>query len=414
MSLPTDLSARVSAACRETPVLDLHTHLYPPAFGPLCLWGVDELLTYHYLIAEVLRVGGVAPEAFWDLSRASQAEFIWRELFAERPPISEACRGVATALSRLGIDASARDLSSIRRAFADLDPSEHLDRVLGLANVRQVVMTNDPLDPAERALWQRGVEVDPRFRAVVRIDPLLLGWPGVSAALADAGCDASADLGARSLHALRVFLDGWVRKMRALYVAVSLPPTWRYPDDSPTTRVIRDVVLPVTREHNLPFALMIGVTRRVNPALRLAGDSLAPADLPSLERLLAENPANKFMVTMLSLADQHGLAVTARKFRNLLVFGCWWFLNNPSLVESITRMRVELLGTSFVPQHSDCRILEQLIYKWDHSRAVIERVLVEKFADLRGAGWAVSDADIARAVGDYYGGNFERFCAATM
>jgi hypothetical protein len=25
-------------------------------------------------------------------------------------------------------------------------------------------------------------------------------------------------------------------------------------------------------------------------------------------------------------------------------FGCWWFLNNPSLVEEITRERIEMLG----------------------------------------------------------------------
>lgn len=27
-------------------VIDLHTHLLPPTHGSLCLWGIDELLTY--------------------------------------------------------------------------------------------------------------------------------------------------------------------------------------------------------------------------------------------------------------------------------------------------------------------------------------------------------------------------------
>ena len=27
-------------------VIDIHTHLLPPTHGPLCLWGIDELLTY--------------------------------------------------------------------------------------------------------------------------------------------------------------------------------------------------------------------------------------------------------------------------------------------------------------------------------------------------------------------------------
>lgn len=33
-------------------ITDIHTHIYPGHFGNLLLWGVDELLTYHYLIAE--------------------------------------------------------------------------------------------------------------------------------------------------------------------------------------------------------------------------------------------------------------------------------------------------------------------------------------------------------------------------
>ena len=50
-----DLATTVAAAVDETPVLDVHTHVYSAAFGPLLLWGVDELVTYHYLIAEVAR-----------------------------------------------------------------------------------------------------------------------------------------------------------------------------------------------------------------------------------------------------------------------------------------------------------------------------------------------------------------------
>jgi hypothetical protein len=61
-------------------------------------------------------------------------------------------------------------------------------------------------------------------------------------------------------------------------------------------------------------------------------------------------------------------------------------------------MRVELLGTSFIPQHSDARVLEQLIYKWDHSRTIIGRVLGDKYADLANSGWNASEAEIRRDV----------------
>jgi hypothetical protein len=101
--------------------------------------------------------------------------------------------------------------------------------------------------------------------------------------------------------------------------------------------------------------------------------------------------------------------VAARKFRNLMPFGCWWFLNNPSLIEEMTRMRVELLGGSFIPQHSDARILDQLVYKWDHSRKIIGKVLADKYADLAATGWQVSESEIRRDIANLYGGNFESF-----
>ena len=57
-SSPADsrfLAEKVEAIVASTPVFDIHTHLYDPAFGPLLLWGIDELLVYHYLVAEAFR-----------------------------------------------------------------------------------------------------------------------------------------------------------------------------------------------------------------------------------------------------------------------------------------------------------------------------------------------------------------------
>ena len=112
---------------------------------------------------------------------------------------------------------------------------------------------------------------------------------------------------------------------------------------------------------------------------------------------------------MLARENQHELCVTARKFRNLMIFGCWWFLNNPSLIEEITRMRFELLGTSVISQHSDARILDQLIYKWAHSRKIIANVLIEKYSDILATGWMIGEEEIIRDVENLFGGNFWRF-----
>ena len=92
-----------------------------------------------------------------------------------------------------------------------------------------------------------------------------------------------------------------------------------------------------------------------------------------------------------------------------MVFGCWWFLNNPSLIEEITRMRLELLNTSFIPQHSDARVLDQLIYKWEHSRRVIGKVLTDKYSDLADTGWNVTQQEIERDVRLLLRDNFLNF-----
>ena len=49
------LPAVVRRELDALPITDVHTHLYDPALGPALLWGLDELLTYHYLVAEVFR-----------------------------------------------------------------------------------------------------------------------------------------------------------------------------------------------------------------------------------------------------------------------------------------------------------------------------------------------------------------------
>src|SRR5688572_10253289 len=345
------------------------------------LWGVDELLTYHYLIGESIRASGIAYDAFWAMPKPAQAEFIWKTLFLERAPLSEACRGVLTVLKTLGLDVAGRDLEGYRAFFRKQKPAAYVDKVFKLANVHTVVMTNDPFDPAERKVWLKpGLERDPRFKAVLRIDPLILGWPSMNETLKGLGYDVGDDLDKETMAEIRRFLLEWVDRMKALYVAISLPPSWTYPEQMPSMRLVDEAVLPVCRERNLPFAVMIGVTRQANPQLRMAGDALGKADVTNLLRLCDQNPKNKFMATMLSRENQHELAVAARLMPNLFVFGCWWYVNNPSLIEEITRMRVELLGADFAPQHSDARVLDQVLYKWDHSRAVIAKVLKEKFA----------------------------------
>ncbi|MEX0776294.1 MAG: hypothetical protein WD042_11365 [Phycisphaeraceae bacterium] len=416
------LEAMVEKAVAAQPVTDLHTHCYTPKFGAspdptgLLLWGVDELVTYHYLVAEVYRVVPATElpyEQFWAMSKQGRADHIWKNLFVERTPMSEACRGVLTTLSSLGLDPNEKDLKKYRKWFARQNADKYIDRVMQIANVDQITMTNPVFDDQERSIWESNPQVgnDPRFTAVLRIDPLLMDWPGAASKLAAWGYDVREDFEGKTVDEVKRFLVQWIDKIKAVYVAMSLPPEWRYPDSHNPRgdKFISQCLMPVLRERGLPWAMMIGSKRGINPALGDAGDITVKADALSVASICRDFPDNKFMVTMLSRENQHELCVIARKFGNLLLFGCWWFLNNPSLIEEMTRMRLELLGTTVVPQHSDARVLDQLIYKWNHSRRIIAKVLVDKYADLERAGYKVTAKVVKRDAALLLRDNYREF-----
>lgn len=176
-----------------------------------------------------------------------------------------------------------------------------------------------------------------------------------------------------------------------------------------------DVLMPVCEERNLPLALKIGAHRAVNPSLMQAGDGMvAFADSASLARLCTKFPKVKFLATFLSKNNQHEACVLSSKFSNLHIYGCWWYCNNPSIIDEITRMRVEMLGTAFTAQHSDARVVDQLIYKWSHSRAVIANVLSKEYAKSARSGWRFTRAEIRRDVWRLFGGSYEEFVVKSL
>jgi hypothetical protein len=404
------LVAHVEKRARETEVFDPHTHLYDPAFGGLMLWGIDELLTYHYLIAEYFRRDSAPYERFWDLGRKEQADLIWSRLFVESSPVSEACRGVVTTLASFGLEPRHNNLGAIRGWFEQRTLAGHLDDCFKLSGTRRLCMTNSPFDDHERPVWKRGFERDPRFAAALRIDPLLLSWREAGPRLRDWGYDVDAEWNERTIAETRRFLEDWTERIDPWYLMVSLPPEFDFPAEGPMAAALDRVVLPHCLDHGLPFAMMPGVRRGVNPALRLAGDGVGAIKVSAIARLCETCPDNKFLVTALPRENQHELCVTARKFRNLHLFGCWWFLNVPSLVEEITEMRIELLGTGFTAQHSDARVLDQVVYKWRHSREIIAGVLSRKYRELWKAGWHTTFEEVDRDVAALLGGAFEAFC----
>jgi hypothetical protein len=399
----------VGEVLASTPVIDIHTHLYPSSFGELGLWGIDELLTYHYLEAELFRSSNIKPHEYWPLSKRQQADAIWQALFVKNTPVSEATRGVVAVLHAFHLPTDRVDLDEARSFFEDQTIESHIQRVLEMAGVNVVVMTNDPLDPQEAPFWLNGVARNGQFRAVLRLDRILCTWPAHWQVLASQGYKVDEHAAGKSPSEVRRFLMDWQKRMQPIYMAVSLPDTFAYPQETASERLLKEAVLPACRELDIPLSLMIGVHRQANPALRLAGDAVGRADLRALEHLCREFPDNRFLVSVLSRENQHELCVYARKFSNLMPFGCWWFLNNPSIVEEITRERIEMLGTSFIPQHSDARVLEQVIYKWNNTRRTMTRILSDTYRLLSKDGRSVTRADIQRDVTRLFRSNAENW-----
>jgi len=213
-----DIASIVQSTLDRQPIVDMHTHLYPPTFGTpvggksgksdpngLLLWGIDDLLTYHYLVAEVYRVvrtDKLPYEQFWKMTKRQQADHIWKHLFIERAPISEACRGVLTTIQKLGLDPSDPTPDGWRKWFDQQDPSGYIDKVMQVSNVKSITMTNPVFDDNERQRWLDNPKVaaDPRFTAVLRIDPLLRDWPTAAKKISSWGYPAQEDLGGSSIE----------------------------------------------------------------------------------------------------------------------------------------------------------------------------------------------------------------------
>src|SRR5688500_2151402 len=117
LTQPEELRAQVELVVNSTPVMDVHTHLFPSEFNELCLSGIDELLTYHYLVAEAFRSARITYDKFWSMSKPDQADLVWKTLFVDNTPTSEAAQGIVSVLDVFGLDTRAPDLKEARAFF---------------------------------------------------------------------------------------------------------------------------------------------------------------------------------------------------------------------------------------------------------------------------------------------------------
>ena len=72
-------------------------------------------------------------------------------------------------------------------------------------------------------------------------------------------------------------------------------------------------------------------------------------------------------------------------------------------------MRLEMLGLGFTVQHSDARVIEQLLYKWTHSKKIITNILISKYQELIHAGWSLNYEELKRDISFLFYRSYESF-----
>ena len=66
------------------------------------------------------------------------------------------------------------------------------------------------------------------------------------------------------------------------------------------------------------------------------------------------------------------------------------------------QLRIEMLNDNFIPQHSDARVIDQLIYKWNDFRNYYIEVYSKKYKQLIEIGRRIKAEDLERNVYNHF------------
>jgi len=189
----------------------------------------------------------IRPERYWKLSKREQADAIWQVLFVENTPISEATRGIITVLKAFDLPAESADLEGARSFFRAQRIESHSQRVLQIAGVSTVVMTNDPLDPQEQSVWMNGLKPHPQFESVLRLDRILCDWQRHWQQLVKQGYDVDAQASGKTPGEIRRFLSDWQQRHAPGIHGGLAPDTFQFPEETIQSKLLaeaRDPFMP--------------------------------------------------------------------------------------------------------------------------------------------------------------------------
>lgn len=362
----------------QTPITDILTNLFDPAFTGLTRSGLDELLTVPELVGQTIRTQRFDPAEFARADKAVQAATVWKTLFVDQTPVSDATRSVLTTLQSFGLDINERNMDVLRSKF----PREAWEQVLGTAGVARLVMTNDPFDDKERAAWQAQPIRDVRFFAGLQLDTMVHGWKENFQRLKPWGYQVSANITTSNDEIVR-FLDIWMDRTNPIYVSITLP-VLQQPE---AAQMLRNVVLAMCVRR----AVAVQCT-------------VKPGGLNDLATLCQEYPGLRFLARVESFDEEASLALLGSRFPNLLIYG-WPRPGNHAL----TLSRVQSQGLTFVPQPSGARVLEELISRWTLFKPVAVDLLASHYASLEDMGYRVDPDLIEKDLRDLLGQRFWTF-----
>jgi hypothetical protein len=346
--------------------------------------------------------GHIDPATFYSWELKKQGDFTWQTLFvdAASDPFDEGCHGVIVALQALGFDPNATDLKQVREYYADTDPLEIQRRCRELAGVNRIVGTQDVFNDAERSYYENG-EWEEFYLSGYRLDELVLHYPRAVGKLNSLGYQVSNDPSEQAtISEIRRFIKDWHGKLHnVVYGACSFPPHCQVHDISTQEgAVLHHSVLPTFKELGLPFFMMPGAIRQLQPTWREAGDGAGLADMYPYQQLVRRHAHNAFFITPLHNGNQYDASVMSCHNHNIMAVGHWWFNLHPGLVEKDLRMRLEMTGDRFIAFNSDARVMENLVPKWQRFRSILAKVLTDKYQDLHDTSRHITRTGIAKTL----------------
>ena len=389
------------AAAHETPAVEIRAFVQPPGSPGPVVSGIDSLLTSPSVLEEFFRrramgrretmpeaEAGTARETYIkSLTPGELADIVWRQLFVDHPPMSEAIRVVLTTLGLFGLDVGSGDLRILREQFAAIPEEERLKKVLKLANLELILYPVESLSVEEEG---QTAKRPPVFRPVLCLNRLLGEWKESARKLRGQGFGVKGKIDEFAPLEVRRHLAGEAARL----APVAMSFDWQrgqYPLDDGVGRLIREAVLPLCRERGLPFLVAAGI------------------DVPDLAPLWEDNPDVRFLLFPTREEQSFAAGKAAAHSRNLLLCGPDKILSHPSCLERVIRRRLEASGSTFHACHSGAETLEELVGRWAHLRWTLGETLITRYAELWRTGWKFSEEDIRSDVKAILGGNARMF-----